>query len=209
MALKIYFGNKVIQLGDTADDNPKNDIPQSLSLQTLEEDKLASFLEALQDSDTNTGYINYSPAEALNALKKHFSFIEAAGGLIFNDKEEILMIFRRGKWDLPKGKQDEGESLEQCALREVMEETGVAAHIQAPLTTTYHSYYQGEEAILKIAHWFIMRTDGSSVLAPQTDEDIELCEWVKKENISTYIDGAHASIRDVLNLGLEKYQLKP
>ncbi len=68
--------------------------------------------------------------------------IKAAGGLIFNDKKELLFIFRKGKWDLPKGKLDEGETLEACALREIKEETGVTAHIVRLIGTTEHRYFE-------------------------------------------------------------------
>ena len=68
--------------------------------------------------------------------------IIAAGGLVINENDELLMIFRRGKWDLPKGKLDKGESIADCALREVMEETGLQqVKIEKPLGITYHEYF--------------------------------------------------------------------
>src|SRR5215469_11706824 len=74
-------------------------------------------------------------------LKEIMKKIIAAGGLVFNDKNELLMIFRRGKWDLPKGKLDEGESIEACAVREVQEETGLNVELQSFIGLTYHEYF--------------------------------------------------------------------
>ena len=76
--------------------------------------------------------------------------IIAAGGLVFNEKNELLMIYRRGKWDLPKGKLDEGERIEDCAVREVMEETGInRINISNKIGETYHAYFEDEVILLK------------------------------------------------------------
>ena len=204
MALKVYFGDKAIYIGNSIDDIESKAIHQkAVVLNTIEEHKIADFLTTLQNSDASSGIISYNTAEALAALKKHFTFIEAAGGFILNNQDKVLMIFRRGKWDLPKGKLDEYETLEGCALREVKEETGISARIVGPLGTTYHTYLQGVEPILKISHWYSMKAEEYETLQPQTEEDIELCEWVRKENIATYFEGAHPSIQDILKKGLE------
>lgn len=121
-----------------------------------------------------------SPAD-FEVYKSDKKIIEAAGGMVFNSNEELLMIFRRGFWDLPKGKVDDGETLAQCAVREVMEETGLK-HIQLVefLTTTYHTYPQNSDTILKPSHWFKMISTQKEILIPQIEEDITEIKWVSK-----------------------------
>lgn len=129
-----------------------------------------------------TGIVNLHSAADFESYKKDKKMIEAAGGLVFNSNQELLMIFRRGFWDLPKGKVDEGETLDQCAVREVMEETGLQ-HIQIDefLTTTYHTYQQNGDTILKPSHWFKMLSSFAETLVPQTEEDISKIKWVSKK----------------------------
>lgn len=160
---------------------------------------MAHFISQLLNNEIGQGIIQHDTKEALEAFKKHFTVIQAAGGVILNGNQEILMIFRRGKWDLPKGKLDEGEDLQNCAVREVEEETGVAAIITQPLCISYHTYFEHGKHILKESHWFLMEVEGVPALQPQTEEDIEKCEWVKKDKLSAYFQNIHPSIVDVLN----------
>lgn len=130
--------------------------------------------------------------------------IEAAGGMVFNNNGDLLMMMRRGKWDMPKGKLDEGESIEECAIREVMEETGLSGlKTVRKLQTTYHTYpYKGQTA-LKPSHWFLMNYTGNETPVPQLEEDItEIC-WVDKIKAQELILNAFPSIREMV----EKYFL--
>lgn len=125
----------------------------------------------------------------------------AAGGLVYNDKNELLMIFRRGKWDLPKGKLDEGETIEACAVREVQEETGLQeVEIKSFAGITYHEYFEPRinDDVLKEAHWYIMYAPGIQPLVPQTEEDIEVIEWVDKKNIPLKLENSYANIAEIL-----------
>jgi len=128
----------------------------------------------------------------------HFTIIEAAGGLVFNAKNELLLIFRRGVWDLPKGKIDAGESKEDAAAREVQEETGLQNLTLGDLRDTmYHTYREGKQRILKRTYWFEMRT-GDTELTPQAEEDIERAEWWQLEAFLASDLPVYASIRDLL-----------
>ncbi|MDX2068894.1 MAG: NUDIX domain-containing protein [Haliscomenobacter sp.] len=109
----------------------------------------------------------------------NFKIIEAAGGCVFNAQEQLLVIYRRGSWDLPKGKIDPGETPEQAAVREVEEETGIAEiSLGNFLDYTYHTYRDPKERrILKRTYWYRMHTPQSNLI-PQAEEDIEVAEWV-------------------------------
>jgi len=110
----------------------------------------------------------------------HYKLIEAAGGCVFNPQDELLVIYRRGSWDLPKGKIDPGETPEQAAVREVEEETGIGEIILGEfLGHTYHTYKDHKDRrVLKPTYWYRMQTTQHQ-LTPQTEEDIEIAEWVQ------------------------------
>jgi len=126
--------------------------------------------------------------------------IEAAGGLVFNNDGDILMIFRNGKWDLPKGKLEIGESVEECAIREVEEECGILdLIIENKIKDTYHTYVLEGENILKKTYWYKMKTDYSAKLVPQIEEGITKASWVDKDQISKKLKNSYGNISDVLN----------
>ncbi|MCB9033704.1 MAG: NUDIX domain-containing protein [Chitinophagales bacterium] len=137
---------------------------------------------------------------------KFFKKIEAAGGVVINPKEEVLLIFRRGSWDLPKGKIDDGETVQDAAIREIQEETGVGnLKIVKPIifkkthnSATYHAYSMNGKKNMKITYWFLMHTTDTKKLKPQTDEDIEQAVWVPKAKLKDYYSNMYASIKDVL-----------
>jgi 8-oxo-dGTP pyrophosphatase MutT (NUDIX family) len=127
--------------------------------------------------------------------------IIAAGGIVVNPNNEILWIFRRGFWDLPKGKLDPGETIETCAVREVMEETGIKSlQLQGLIVTTKHQYHDPylNEPVEKTTYWYKMSTDILQKGLPQTEEDISEIAWVKKEALSPYLDNTYDTIKDVI-----------
>ena len=140
----------------------------------------------------------------LSAFMQDKMIIEAAGGMVFNQAGELLMMKRRGFWDMPKGKLDEGESIEACATREVSEETGLKnLEIVKKLQVTYHTYiYKGSPA-LKPSHWFLMTNAGDESLIPQTEEDITEIRWVNKDDARSLAYHAYPSIKEMI----EKYYL--
>lgn len=128
--------------------------------------------------------------------------IIAAGGLVTNAKEELLMIFRRGKWDLPKGKLDEGESIEACAVREVEEETGLKkVKLKAFIGITYHEYFDDrftQRDVIKESHWYAMTVKDNPELIPQTEEDIEMAEWCNEDKIKEYLQNSFPNIVEIV-----------
>lgn len=131
--------------------------------------------------------------------------IIAAGGIVINPNNEILWIYRRGFWDLPKGKLDPNETIEACAIREVMEETGIAHLVLDHLIlTTKHIYFDQylNTQVEKTTYWYAMTTDLLQVGIPQTEEDIEAITWVKKEAIAPYLDKTYDNIKEVMEVFL-------
>ena len=128
------------------------------------------------------------------------SIIIAAGGLVQNSKGEILLIYRRGFWDLPKGKLDPGELIPECAVREVQEETGLTTIELGPfICITTHTYYDKwlSKEVEKHTHWYAMRSLVNEKLVPQTEEDIEKIEWVPVDTLPQYLVETYPTIRTV------------
>jgi len=134
------------------------------------------------------------------------TFIIAAGGLVRNSFGECLLIYRNGKWDLPKGKQDAGETLLQTALREVREECGLHDIVPGPfIAHTWHSYFVGannysplQNIVFKQTHWFNLYVEGRPTPYPQSEEDIELCSWHTPEEAAQRLSESYPSIRWLL-----------
>jgi 8-oxo-dGTP pyrophosphatase MutT (NUDIX family) len=133
-------------------------------------------------------------------LLKKYHPVTAAGGVVVNENNEVLLIFRRGKWDLPKGKVEDNEPLELCAEREVKEETGLKTlTLQRSLITTYHTYTDKGESVIKDTHWFLYKGNAKEKLEPQTEEDIMKIEWVAAGNLEKYTNNTYQLIREVLH----------
>jgi 8-oxo-dGTP pyrophosphatase MutT (NUDIX family) len=134
----------------------------------------------------------------------HFYVIEAAGGIVENSNKELLFIFRRGKWDLPKGKMEINESAELCAAREIEEETGVTnLHRIDKLTDTFHFYEEKGKPILKISHWYYFKTDFEGNAIPQLEEDITAIQWFGVNDLNTPLSNSFQAIKDVTDVFLK------
>ena len=130
-----------------------------------------------------------------------FSIIEAAGGIVQNEVKDLLFIYRRGKWDLPKGKLETGETAEVCAEREIEEETGVKKLLlKHKIGDTYHIYEERGKTILKISHWFYFVTESNQKIIPQTAEDITEVKWIHTRNIKEPMANTHQNIKDILTV---------
>lgn len=208
MHIKIYFNDKPLFLCDAVDEiiEPFIHHDDAVFIDELNSHTVKTMIHEMEQTSVHAGVFYHSSLEELKkAFFKKFTFIQAAGGLVQNEKKEILIIFRRGKWDLPKGKLDKDEKLENCAIREVEEETGLQnVQIVSPLTITYHTYHEGARFILKESHWYNMTVKGDQLLVPQTTEDIHEIKWVNRSASEEYMKNSFPSVVDVLKLYSEK-----
>lgn len=141
----------------------------------------ASLLVALPSGRPERGVLHLKPSDILNADPyRPPRPITAAGGVltrVVRGRTQLLLILRRGVWDLPKGKQDRGETISECAVREVNEELGIGdAAIVSPMGRTRHGYVDGRRYMVKTTHWYRMTT-ASDRFVPQASEQIEAVGW--------------------------------
>lgn len=152
-------------------------------------------------SELKLVFIDKTQKNNLQSLyRSQFTLVPAAGGFVYNDKQEILLIYRRNKWDLPKGKIEMHEPTRECAIREVCEETGIKdVQITEKLATTYHEYTINDKLILKRTEWFLMKSNYNGAFEPQIIEDITEVVW---KSLS------YSQIEELETYPLIKYVLK-
>lgn len=202
MYIKVYFGEKPVFLCDAIDPSLNEYLhhPDTIFIDDVSGPAIKSLLHEIAKPDFHAGILLW--LGDLPALKKafwkHFTIVKAGGGRIENESGAFLLIFRRGKWDLPKGKLDPGETIEECAAREVREETGLHAVLGEFLLTTYHHYNDYGHSVLKESYWYRMTAPVSAALIPQTTEDIVDIKWVAPKELAAYLPNAFPSVRDVL-----------
>jgi hypothetical protein len=132
-------------------------------------------------------------------ILKSVPVIEAAGGLVKNERKEYLFIFRNGKWDLPKGKIEKGETIKVAAVREVEEECGIAVKkLGKRICKTYHAYIYKSEVVLKKTYWFKMKAIGQDKLKPQKEEGITDVRWFTREKTDIINKNTFPSIVQVM-----------
>ena len=209
MYIKIYFGDKPLFLCDRIDEviEPFVHHDDSVMIDELNMHTIKSMIHEMQQENIHAGVFVHPDLEELkDAFFKKFKVVPAGGGLVRNPKDQYLLIHRRGKWDLPKGKLDDGETIEECAVREVEEETGILnITLHSPLMVTYHTYHQGTSFNIKESHWFNMSISTEQELIPQTEEDIERAIWVNKGNVEKYLtEATFPSVIDVLKAGVKQ-----
>lgn len=202
MFIKIYFNDKPLFLCDTIDSSiePYMHHDDAVFIDEFSTHAVKSMIHEMEQPKVHAGIMRHASLDELKkAFWKKFLIVQAAGGLVLNDSKEILMIYRRGKWDMPKGKLDPGETLEQCALREVQEETGLKqVSLEKFLLATYHTYHESGKFILKESHWYTMSAPGNQPLTPQTAEDIHKIVWADDKAVDEYLKSSFPSIKDVV-----------
>ena len=197
----IYFNNRILRIcniSETISYNSNATVLHSVNTKTLEE------LPGLLEKSENIKML-YIPVpgdqlqSTLDALCTTLTHINAAGGLVCNSTGEYLLIHRNGLWDLPKGKQEEGEDIAVTALREVEEECGISGLEQGELICiTHHTYRMHGLHMLKHTYWYQMKYTGDcSAVVPQVEEGIQQCRWVQAAELPELLKDTYPSIRQV------------
>jgi 8-oxo-dGTP pyrophosphatase MutT (NUDIX family) len=196
---KVFIGSSFIQFGNEVE----NGVVFNSRFTNPTDEKL---LELTQELETGNGLnilVEGNTAENWASFNSHFKTIEAAGGLVQNEVGDWLFIHRNGMWDLPKGKLEKGESIEECAVREVAEECGIVEPtIIRPLSTTFHTYILKGQRILKPTYWFLMKSADTSKLIPQTEEGITEVKWIATKEAIELGKESFGSIRAVVKEGM-------
>jgi ADP-ribose pyrophosphatase YjhB (NUDIX family) len=196
---KIYFGERYVLITDKGINNSLNVFP----FESIKDINLL-IKEFDENITQKTIIITYkNPKTVFTEITKYFTFIEAAGGLVINSHDELLLIYRYHKWDLPKGKREKNESIEQCALREVEEECGISGHtIIKQLPSSFHTYHDKNKLCIKQTFWFEMKYDGTAICTPQLEEDISQAIWVKKNDLFGFYVNTYPSVIEIVELVL-------
>ena len=144
-------------------------------------------------------YVNlyhHDEKKLLKLLLKKMKVVTAAGGMVLNQNKEILFIYRNHRWDLPKGKTEKKESIQDAAIREVEEETGVEGlAITKFITRTYHVFKRKGKLRLKETHWFEMYTEYDGELIPEESEGIKKVKWKNFEKSQKALKKSYANIK--------------
>lgn len=217
--VKIYFEKTEIYLASTAEiENMPTFLQRKEDLLYFNDPKTKEINTLIKLIDDNPKSLHQlcltsnNLAQLISDFKKAFKIVAAAGGFVLNNNNELLLIYRRGKWDLPKGKIEENESIKNAAVREVEEETGVKItqlkeqlnSLETAQNCTYHIYVSKKgNYILKPTYWFVMNTNENNPLIPQFEEDIVEAKWVSLKNLESYLNNTYQTITDVIASGVK------
>ncbi len=190
-AISVYFVNRAVRFTDT---------PCSGSgCYAARDNEPISLAKVIKIFETFNEIAVYdSSGERFERFAADFKRVEAAGGLVVNPLGEMLMIHLNNHWDLPKGHIEAGETPEQCAVREIGEETGiVGAKIDRPLCNTMHAYNVYGVWELKRTHWFALSTDERREPRPQSEEGIASAAWCTASQAARNLQQSYPTIHDV------------
>lgn len=188
---KVFVGDKPIVLTTIVEKetNFKNYLLDTVNIGKVIRELNNTSLEEVR-------FIHNNEEKLLKKFLKKLPNVIAGGGKAFNDKNEILFIYRNDKWDLPKGKAEGNETIEETAIREVTEETGVSGlEIVKPLNTTYHIFKRNGRHKIKVTYWFEMKTSFKGNLYAQEEEGITKVEWLNETQAKDALENSYANIK--------------
>ena len=197
---EVHIGGKPLVFGELPNfiDTPVN----WLAIRMDDAEELAAIARNLAERPGLKGIWVYHPdvEAAWNAFKSGYKLVHAAGGAVSDDQGRLLAIHRLGCWDLPKGKVEKGETVEDAAVREVEEECGLTGILlEEQLCETWHTYERNGKQYLKCTHWFRMRVSGAQPLVPQEEEGIQEARWMDDAGVLLLKSDGWPSLLPVVN----------
>ncbi len=196
---KVFIYDRPVYLCNQWPEN-EQDEDQILVIRIKHTDEIDLVFSALEENTSLEKVYLVSPTiqDFWEEYAKRLKFIQAAGGLIFNHNKDLLFIFRRGCWDLPKGKLDAGETIEEAAIREVEEECGIeGVQLGSKLLTMYHTYPHKGKMVLKETHWYSMSYEGID-FKPEAKEQITEVTWISKSELPKVLANTYKSIAEIV-----------
>jgi len=174
-----------------------NDFVSDIKVSSFDNVSIYEIVEKMFQNDLKGIYlICNSLNDDWQHFQSHFKVQKAAGGKVLNKNEEVLFIYRLNRWDLPKGKLEKKETIEQCAIREVEEECGVnRLKIIEKLPTTYHIFKRKGMLFLKVTYWHLMQTEFIGQLTPQTEEGIKKVCFFNKQETHSALQNTYSNIK--------------
>jgi ADP-ribose pyrophosphatase YjhB (NUDIX family) len=195
----VYIEGKPVTFADTPLDGPSEVGQLIVRIDHVDEVERAVHL-ALQHAHVRAAYVFDADLERLwNTFRAPYKFVVAAGGVVTDDDGRLLVIRRLGKWDLPKGKVEQGEAIEAAAVREVQEECGLQ-HLEVvrAMPSTWHTYEQKGRAHLKRTDWFLMNGSSTEGLVAQREEGIEEVRWMTPAEIADMRSETYPSLLPIV-----------
>lgn len=189
---KVFINNKPLTFGST-----KSEVDRNVPF--IHQSDFDVAVDLLSKNTKAVHIYAKNIEEVWEEFKEHYQQIRAAGGVVLNDKNQMLWIYRLGQWDLPKGKMEKGENIETTALREVEEECGISdLLIQKRLKETYHMYFH-KYYVLKITSWFEMYYGHHQKLIPQTEEGITEVRWFGMNQLQEPVQNTYGNIAELVS----------
>jgi 8-oxo-dGTP pyrophosphatase MutT (NUDIX family) len=189
---KIFIINNLVIIGNKSI-KPKNAI--SISADNINDKNAYSKLKSLIKLNLNKVFFIEGGKSEIAKFESLFQIRKAGGGIVFNEDGDILLIKRNGVWDLPKGHLEKGESMQECAIREVQEETGLKEiELKNLVDISRHIYKLKGNPVIKESHWYLMEAKKPSQFTPQTEEGIEKVIWVNPKDLPEYYENMWQSI---------------
>ncbi|MDQ3100256.1 MAG: NUDIX domain-containing protein [Bacteroidota bacterium] len=196
---EVYIEGRLLVIADAP---PDAVIPAGMQVMPIDsEHRLDEALERLEQPGNARGLWLHPKGIGIlwDLFSKRYKFVQAAGGAVQDERGRLLVIKRLGKWDLPKGKVNEGEGIPEAALREVEEECGIdELKIIEPLAVTWHTYERKGKQHLKRTDWFLMEGSSKKQLTPETEEDIEEVRWMTREEVTIMKSQTYPSLVKVV-----------
>ncbi len=191
---KVFINDKKIYFIDLNNFKPSN----CVSVVFQNKKQIIEVLHHFEHSESKELQIIVNNNDGFDKFLYNFRIVEAAGGLVKNTNNDYLMIYRLGKWDLPKGKIEAGEKIAETAIREVEEECNIfQLKIIQELIPTLHFYKIKNEYVIKKSYWYEMTTESTEIPQPQTVEHIDKAVWCNISQLSENLKNAYISIQDL------------